>query len=123
MEKSVEEDEVTFVEDEYAPLGSLIQSENSESSDQDTPNVYEHGVEVNRTQVLEIGNLSSESSSIPCMSFNAEMFLRTMSICHTVFVEKDLEYSQKSIKKKSSFVKFVASSVLHPFKKSMEHKI
>jgi phospholipid-translocating ATPase/phospholipid-transporting ATPase len=44
----------------------------------------------------------SPSSVIQTMSFNAEMFLRVMSLCHTVVVEKDLDLPAKAHKKERS---------------------
>lgn len=36
------------------------------------------------------------------MTFNAELFLRVMSLCHTVVVEKDLDLPKKNIKNDGS---------------------
>ena len=57
-----------------------------------------------KTQPIEDSDSlkDSPSSVIPTMSFNAEMFLRVMSLCHTVVVEKDLDLPTKTNKKERS---------------------
>jgi magnesium-transporting ATPase (P-type) len=45
-----------------------------------------------------VGNMSESSTSPRALTFNAEMFLRVMSLCHTVVVEKDLDLNDGKIK-------------------------
>jgi len=47
------------------------------------------------------GNSHDLDCSLDTLSFNAEMFLRVMSICHTVVVEKDHDFASSSNSKKS----------------------
>jgi len=122
VEKSAPKEKGTFVEGNYAPLESLILDECNKVLKGNAASVTKDGIEINHVpQDIDIQSMSSDSSPLLSMSFNAEMFLRTMSICHTVFVEKDLESRPKNMKNKSSIAKLF-SSVRHTFRKRTSSK-
>ncbi len=72
---------------------------------------------------IELKNTNANPETNGFMTFNAEMFMRVMSICHTVVVEKEIDASKINTKSDDSISSSGIGSVLKKFNRSRNNTL